>query len=80
MPSILAKELRALAKEKHYLDVSELVRTIVRTKAIQYASPQAREARKIINDIERELGTRSKANDEQALLAGLRQLLEDYRK
>jgi Arc/MetJ-type ribon-helix-helix transcriptional regulator len=36
MPSSLVQELRSLSKEKHFLDVSEEIRSIIRIKTHEY--------------------------------------------
>ena len=38
MPSSLVQKLKSLSKENHYLDVSEELRSIIRTKTQEYKS------------------------------------------
>lgn len=42
MPSSLVQKLRELAKENHFLDVSEEVRSIIKKQVIRYQAGEAR--------------------------------------
>ncbi|MFH1649729.1 MAG: ribbon-helix-helix domain-containing protein [Candidatus Woesearchaeota archaeon] len=79
MPKGLVHQLKELSSEKHYLDLSELIRTIVRQKAQQYGSPYAEDVRRIITDLEKELQSRSHVQEKQALVNSLRRMIEDFR-
>ena len=79
MPKGLVQQLKELSSEKHYLDLSELIRTIVRQKSQQYGSPYAEDVRRIITDLEKELQTRSHVQEKQALVNSLRRMIEDFR-
>ncbi len=41
MPEHMAKKLRKAASDNYYMDLSEEIRSIIRSKWLQYASPSA---------------------------------------
>ncbi len=51
MPKPLVEELKALADENHYLDLSEEIRSILRDKYLQYADPYSSELEQIRKNI-----------------------------
>jgi Arc/MetJ-type ribon-helix-helix transcriptional regulator len=51
MPRSLLAELRVLAEKKHFMDVSEEVRSIVRKRWIQYNKPELYEIRRLREEI-----------------------------
>lgn len=60
MPRSLAQELKRLAHQNHYLDVSEEIRSIVRQKAQSYFDPYSAELRRFRIELEKERSTKSK--------------------
>ena len=59
MPKSLVSELKALAKEQHFLDLSEEIRSIVRKKWIQYTNPELFELKKLRESIGDEIKRKS---------------------
>ena len=68
MPRSLAKELKESAKQHHFLDLSEEIRSIVRKKWMQHNDPQFFEIKKLREDIEQQVRKKSekKIQDEVA--------------
>lgn len=60
MPASLAQALKKLAVDHHYMDVSEEIRSIVRSKIMEYAEPYAQELKKFRIDLRKELENRQK--------------------
>ncbi len=54
MPASLAKELRRLAQDNHFLDVSEELRSIIREKSQQYLDPYGTELRRFRIEMQRQ--------------------------
>ncbi|MBR9677150.1 hypothetical protein GOV04_03345 [Candidatus Woesearchaeota archaeon] len=74
MPASLVLELKRLAKNNHYMDLSELLRSISRKKYLQQKEPIAAELQQIRHDLT------SKVKNEQMrkqrdLLLNLKELL-----
>ena len=59
MPKSLVSELKALAKEQHFLDLSEQIRSIARKKWIQYSNPKLFELKKLSENIGDEIKRKS---------------------
>jgi len=59
MPKSLLSELKDLSQTEHYLDVSELVRSLTRKHWLQYANPELFELQKLRSDIEQEIRKKS---------------------
>ena len=76
MPSTLVLEMRRLAKENHYLDISELIRSIVRTKASQLTTPYAEDLKRVVADLEREISQRKRLDERQELIDNIKRVLE----
>ena len=59
MPKSLAARLKELAKEKHFMDLSEEVRSIVRQNWMAYTNPELSLIKKLREDIEAEIKKKS---------------------
>lgn len=59
MPKTLSKELKKAAREKHFLDVSEEIRSIVRKKWIENTNPLLFELKKLREEVSGEVRKRS---------------------
>lgn len=59
MPESLIKELKALAREQHFLDLSEQVRSIVRNKWLMSSDPRLFELKSLRLGIEEEVRKKS---------------------
>ena len=59
MPKSLLLELKELTKKQHFLDLSELIRSITRKKWIQYTNPELYELKSLRKGIEDELKKKS---------------------
>lgn len=57
MPKSLVRELKA--RQKHFLDLSEEVRSIVRKKWLQYQKPELYELKQLRSEINKELKRKS---------------------
>ena len=77
MPVSLVKELQAISDKKHYLDLSELIRSIVRSKAQQYNNPYASNIQKIVHDIQKQVSMRHKQEDKEIILSHIKKLIDE---
>ena len=77
MPSTLVKELKDLAEENHYIDLSEEMRSIVREKWLQYTNPLLHEMIKIRKDIQHEIEKKAVKKEQKEVLEELRRI-KDY--
>ena len=59
MPKSLISELKVLAKDQYFLDLSEQIRSIARKKWIEYTNPELFELKKLRESIEDELKKKS---------------------
>jgi len=55
LPESLLLELKTLAEKNHYMDISEEIRSIVRTKWMHFKQPELMELRKLKEEIKTEL-------------------------
>ena len=55
IPSALSEELRGIAKSKNYLDVSELVRAVVRRRWLASKDPVRFEIHKLREELKEEI-------------------------
>jgi len=77
MTSSMAEQLRLLAKTRHFLDISEEIRTIVREKAPSYLSPYNAQVKRIVDDLRKEIRLDRETEKRQALISNLKNLLEE---
>jgi len=80
LPRSLLKELKAKVKEKHFLDVSEEVRSIIREKWIQYTNPNLFELKKLREGIEKEVKRKSKEKVQEQMNKELERIKEQLKK
>jgi metal-responsive CopG/Arc/MetJ family transcriptional regulator len=80
MPSTLVNELRALAEKNHFMDLSEEIRSIVRQKCLEHASPYNLQLKKIVKDIEEEVTKKENVQTKKELISNLKNLLEELQK
>lgn len=59
MPKTLFLELKKSAEEQHFLDVSEEIRSIVRSRWMQHTKPELFELKKLRESIKDEIKSRS---------------------
>lgn len=59
MPKSLLRELKELAKDQYFLDLSEQIRSILRQKWIQCTNPELFELKKLRKGIEDEIKRKS---------------------
>jgi len=74
VPESLANELKSLAKKKHFLDISEQVRTIVRNKWIMHTQPELHSLKSIREDIKEAVNKRVSRKIEQEVLKELEKI------
>jgi Arc/MetJ-type ribon-helix-helix transcriptional regulator len=60
MPKSLADELRGLTKKRHFMDLSEEVRSIVRRNWLECTNPELSLIKKLREEIENEIKSSSK--------------------
>ena len=75
MPESMLKELKELAVARHFLDVSEEIRSIIRDKTKEYSQPYQADLKRIADDIAGELN--KKTQEKHALIGKLRTMLEE---
>jgi Arc/MetJ-type ribon-helix-helix transcriptional regulator len=59
MPKPMLSELKELAKSQYFLDLSEMVRSLVRSKWVQNTNPELFELKTLSKSIEEELKKKS---------------------
>lgn len=62
IPTSLIEELKITAKKDHFLDVSESVRSIIRTNWIKSKDPLAFQLKKLKEEISENLATKNQAD------------------
>ncbi|MBS3119884.1 hypothetical protein J4475_03610 [Candidatus Woesearchaeota archaeon] len=75
IPESLARELAALIKQKHFMDLSDEVRSIIRDQWIISQDPLRGE----IQELKRTLTTRLGEKKQQELMADVNRLREELR-
>ena len=76
MPGTLVSELKRLTAEHHYIDLSEQVRSIVRTKCLHYSAPYD-DVRKLRMDIEQQIKSANTQLKKERILQELAKLLKE---
>jgi len=76
MPITLAKAIKSISQEEHYLDMSECIRSIIRKKTLEIADPYVKELKSIQDELQKKLATKA---DVQKTLKK-RKVAEDLRK
>lgn len=80
MPESLIIELKRLAKDHHYLDLSEEVRSIVRKKWMQYTEPELFELKQLRKDISEELKKKTMRKITEEVNKELEKIKRDLKK
>jgi hypothetical protein len=77
MPYSMLKQLKNLAKLNHFLDVSEEIRTIIRKKCLQYASPYDIHVQKVVDDIHQSIVKKEEIQNKKLVIHKLKKLLDE---
>jgi len=77
MPTSLVKELRLLAKKNHFKDLSEEIRSIVRTKCLKYSQPYASELDKLRTDLSSQLVRKQEREQRLKLVEDLKKIVDE---
>ncbi len=80
IPKSLVTELKEITEKKHFLDLSELIRTIIRKKCDEYAEPYKHEVRKMRDTLEESLYQHKATKDKEKLVEELQRIIEELRK
>lgn len=80
MPKSLASELKALCKERHFLDLSEEVRSIARQKWLSHTSPQLFELKKLREGIEQQIRRKSERKVQEEVAKELDKIKSQLKK
>jgi len=79
MPEGLVNELKELAKSKHFMDLSEEVRSIVRERWLESKDPYLYEVKKLRSEIKSELKDKIIKRSEEELVKELKRIKERIR-
>ena len=79
LPTSLVQELKILAKENHYLDLSEQIRTIIRNKCEEYYSPYKHEVQKMREQLEQNISEKKDSKDKEKLLEELQKIIMELK-
>jgi metal-responsive CopG/Arc/MetJ family transcriptional regulator len=77
MPSSLVKELKILAQKNHFKDLSEEIRSLVRTKCLQYKNPYASELEKLREDLSTQQEAKRQLEHKQRLIEDITKILKE---
>ena len=77
MPTSLVKELKTLAQKNHFKDLSEEIRSIVRTKCLKYSQPYDSELKKLREDLSAQLSARQEREQKKKLVEDLKRIVEE---
>jgi metal-responsive CopG/Arc/MetJ family transcriptional regulator len=80
LPKSLVQELKILAKENHYLDLSEQIRTVIRKKCEEYTAPYKHEVQKMRDQLEKNLSENKESKDKEKLLEELQKIVMELKK
>ncbi len=80
LPNTLVQELKELAQENHYLDLSEQIRTIIRKKCEQHQSPYKYEVQKMREQLEQKISNTKETKDKEKLLEELQNIIMELKK
>ena len=80
LPTTLVQELKMLAQEQHYLDLSEQIRTIIRQKCEQYSQPYKHEVQKMREQLELSLTESKEDKDKEKILEELQKIMMELKK
>ena len=74
IPKSLFTELSRIVERKHFLDVSELVRSLVRRKWLEHHEPQQYQLKRLREDITQLVKDKTKKKEQEELIADLEKL------
>lgn len=74
MPKSMFSELQKLAEQNHFLDVSEQVRSIVRSKWQEAKDPQAYHLKHLREEIASAMKTKAEARSQEQLIKELERI------
>jgi len=74
MPGTMVDELKAAAKARHFMDVSEEIRSIVRQKWLMYNDPELMKMKKLKEGIKKELEKKGAEFAKRKILRDLEQI------
>ncbi len=80
IPSSLVTELKELTEKKHFLDLSELIRTVIREKCDEHLEPYKHEVRQMRDTLEESLQTHKESKDKEKLVTELQKIIEELKK
>ena len=80
VPESLLDELKKSARERHFMDLSEEIRSIVRQKWLQYNDPEIMRMRKLKQEIRQEIEKKSEAMARERVLSELEDIKKKVQK
>lgn len=80
MPKTLVAELKELAKSRHFLDLSEEVRSIVRQNWLSHTSPELFELKKLRENIGNEIKRKSRVKVQEEVTKELEKIKAQLKK
>ena len=79
MPSSLVAELKNLAVANHYKDLSEELRSIVRSKCLKYQNPYANEIEQLRRDLSTQLDVKKDLDQKKKLIQDLQRIVGELK-
>jgi metal-responsive CopG/Arc/MetJ family transcriptional regulator len=80
LPTTLVQELKILAQENHYLDLSEQIRTIIRQKCEEHTQPYRHEVQKMREQLEENIAQSKDNKDKEKILEELEKIIMELKK
>jgi Arc/MetJ-type ribon-helix-helix transcriptional regulator len=80
MPKGLVNELKELAVENHYMDLSDEIRQVVKQKCLFEIEPYRHELKKVRENLEKEIITKKTTQDKEKLVAELKKIIDELKK
>ncbi|MBU0666187.1 MAG: hypothetical protein ABIC91_02540 [Nanoarchaeota archaeon] len=80
MPSSLVRELRILSEKNHFMDLSEEIRSIVRSKCLRYSQPFSADVKKLREELKEIFEVKKEQETKQELITQLKKLSEKLAK
>jgi len=79
MPTSLVNELRLVAEQNHFKDISEAVRSVVRSRCLQFSNPFQQELHKFRQKLEQEFVARQDVAKKETLILELQRIVEELK-
>jgi Arc/MetJ-type ribon-helix-helix transcriptional regulator len=79
LPKPLIEELNRLKEKEHFLDVSELIRSVVRKKWLEHSEPEAFQVKKLREEVTGLMKDRKKKFEDQELIEEFERLKQMIR-